>query len=165
MTVAPYFVGWFMVFFQAMHSDKTKDRGYHVMLSCFVAFSGYIILAAAGNKSVGAAYFALFLVVGGNYSLFPLVMYVRGEPFLNFSIFIFITGAGELTLWLRLRNVVLEQPSSFLFQTASPCKCLNAQYQRYQCLQDIFLHSASPQIYFDDYDNFRIGHGISAVYV
>ncbi|KAF9267538.1 MFS general substrate transporter [Marasmius fiardii PR-910] len=74
LTVAPYFVAWFMVFFQAWHSDKTKDRGYHIMLSCAVSFIGYIILATCANRSVGASYFALFLVVGGNYSLFPLVM-------------------------------------------------------------------------------------------
>jgi hypothetical protein len=44
------------------------------MASCAVSFIGYIILATSVQKSVGAAYFALFLVVGGNYSLFPLVM-------------------------------------------------------------------------------------------
>jgi hypothetical protein len=75
MTVAPYIVGWFMVFFQAVHSDRTKDRGYHIMLSCTIAFTGYIILATSVQKSVGAAYFALFLVVGGNYGLAPLVMF------------------------------------------------------------------------------------------
>jgi len=74
MTVAPYVVGWFMVFFQAMHSDRTKDRGWHIMGSTAVSFVGYVILATSVQKSVGAAYFALFLVVGGNYSLFPLVM-------------------------------------------------------------------------------------------
>ncbi|KAF9051499.1 MFS general substrate transporter [Panaeolus papilionaceus] len=74
LTVAPYVVGWFMVLFQAWHSDRTKDRGYHIMGSCLVSFIGYIILATSVQKSVGAAYFALFLVVGGNYSLFPLVM-------------------------------------------------------------------------------------------
>ncbi|PPQ69672.1 hypothetical protein CVT24_001205, partial [Panaeolus cyanescens] len=74
LTVAPYVVGWFMVLFQAWHSDRTKDRGYHIMGSCLVSFIGYIILATSVQKSVGVAYFALFLVVGGNYSLFPLVM-------------------------------------------------------------------------------------------
>ncbi|KXN84014.1 hypothetical protein AN958_00573 [Leucoagaricus sp. SymC.cos] len=74
LTVAPYVVGWFMVFLQAWHSDYTKDRGYHIMLSASLSLIGYIILATAVQKSVGAAYFALFLVVGGNYSLFPLVM-------------------------------------------------------------------------------------------
>ena len=84
MTVAPYAVGWFAVFLQAWHSDRTRDRGYHIMVSTAVSLIGYIILAAlAGTdgpglhkrgSSVGAAYFALFLVVGGNYSLFPLVM-------------------------------------------------------------------------------------------
>ncbi|KAF5384199.1 hypothetical protein D9615_003370 [Tricholomella constricta] len=72
LTVAPYAVGWFMVFFQAWHSDRTRDRGWHVMLSCSVSFIGYVILATSVHRSVGAAYFALFLVVGGNYSLYPL---------------------------------------------------------------------------------------------
>ncbi|KAG6827292.1 hypothetical protein H0H92_012457 [Tricholoma furcatifolium] len=58
----------------AWHSDRTKDRGWHLMLSSSISFVGYVILATASQKSVGAAYFALFLVVGGNYSLFPLVM-------------------------------------------------------------------------------------------
>ncbi|KAJ3888507.1 MFS general substrate transporter [Lentinula edodes] len=74
LTVAPYIAGWFMVVFQAWHSDKTRDRGWHIMLSCFISFVGYLILATAVQKSVGAAYFALFLVIGGLYSLFPLVM-------------------------------------------------------------------------------------------
>ncbi|KAJ3561686.1 hypothetical protein NP233_g10043 [Leucocoprinus birnbaumii] len=74
LTVAPYVVGWFMVFLQAWHSDRTKDRGYHIMFSATLSLIGYIILATSVEKSIGAAYFALFLVVGGNYSLFPLVM-------------------------------------------------------------------------------------------
>ena len=52
----------------------SQDRGYHIMGYCFTSFVGYLILATAVQKSVGAAYFALFLVIGGNYSLFPLVM-------------------------------------------------------------------------------------------
>ncbi|KAF5348886.1 hypothetical protein D9756_009799 [Leucocoprinus leucothites] len=74
LTVAPYVVGWFMVYLQSWHSDYTKDRGYHIMFSATLSLIGYIILATSAEKSVGAAYFALFLVVGGNYSLFPLVM-------------------------------------------------------------------------------------------
>jgi hypothetical protein len=74
--VAPYAVAWFMVFIQAWHSDRTGDRAWHIMFSCALSFIGYIILATSVQKSVGAAYFALFLVVGGNYSLFPLVMYI-----------------------------------------------------------------------------------------
>jgi len=74
LTVAPYVVGWFVVFLQAWHSDRTRDRGWHIMLSSAISLVGYIILATSVQKSVGAAYFALFLVIGGNYSLFPLVM-------------------------------------------------------------------------------------------
>ena len=79
LTVAPYAVGWFMVFFQAWHSDRTRDRGYHIMLSTAISVIGYIVLASLATKGnasnfIGGRYFALFLVVGGLYSLFPLVM-------------------------------------------------------------------------------------------
>ncbi|KAF8800650.1 MFS general substrate transporter [Phlegmacium glaucopus] len=60
LTVAPYVVGWFMVVFQSWHSDRTKDSGWHIMGSCAVSFIGYLILATSVQKSVGAAYFALF---------------------------------------------------------------------------------------------------------
>ncbi|KAF8062211.1 MFS general substrate transporter [Lyophyllum atratum] len=74
LTVAPYIVGWLLVFLQAWHSDRTRDRGWHIVASCIISFIGYVILATSVQKSVGAAYFALFLVVSGNFSLFPLVM-------------------------------------------------------------------------------------------
>ncbi|KAI0316876.1 MFS general substrate transporter [Amylostereum chailletii] len=74
LTVAPYLVGWFLVVAQAFHSDHTRDRGWHIIASTGTAFIGYLILATSAQKSVGAAYFALFLVVGGLFSLFPLVM-------------------------------------------------------------------------------------------
>ncbi|KAK7042317.1 MFS general substrate transporter [Favolaschia claudopus] len=74
LTVAPYVVGWVMVIAQAFHSDRTRDRGYHIMFSTATSFVGYVILATSVHKSVGAGYFALFLVIGGNFSLFPLVM-------------------------------------------------------------------------------------------
>ncbi|KAK0221036.1 MFS general substrate transporter [Armillaria nabsnona] len=124
MTVAPYLVGWFMVFFQAWHSDRTRDRGWHIMLSCAVSFIGYIILATSVQKSVGAAYFALFLVVGGNYSLFPLVMSWAANTFSPTS----KRGVG----------------TAFIVSISN---CVSI---------------ASPQIYFDDDDNYRKGHAISA---
>ncbi|KAJ3826542.1 MFS general substrate transporter [Lentinula raphanica] len=74
LTVAPYVVGWGVVVLQGWHSDKTRERGWHIVVSCMVSFIGYIVLATSARRNVGAAYFALFLVVGGLYSLFPLVM-------------------------------------------------------------------------------------------
>ena len=52
LTVAPYAVGWFMVFFQAWHSDRTRDRGYHIMLSTGTAVVGYIVLAALATANL-----------------------------------------------------------------------------------------------------------------
>ncbi|KAF8062195.1 MFS general substrate transporter [Lyophyllum atratum] len=74
LTVAPYAVGFLIVQFQAWHSDRTRDRGWHIMLSCSLSVIGYVILAALVQKSVGGAYFALFLIVGGNFCIYPLVM-------------------------------------------------------------------------------------------
>ncbi len=51
------------------------------MASTLTSFVGYVILATSVQKSVGAGYFALFLVVGGNFSLFPLVMCVSTTLF------------------------------------------------------------------------------------
>ena len=64
-----------MVVSQAWYSDQTRNRGWHIIVSCAISLVGYLILATSVQKSIGAAYFALFLVVAGNYSLFPLVMY------------------------------------------------------------------------------------------
>ncbi|EMD37054.1 hypothetical protein CERSUDRAFT_114954 [Gelatoporia subvermispora B] len=74
LTVAPYAIGWVMVVLSAWHSDRTRDRGLHIMAMTLTSCVGYIILATSVQNSVGAGYFALFLVVGGNFSLFPLVM-------------------------------------------------------------------------------------------
>jgi len=74
LTVAPYVFGYFFTVGQALHSDRTGDRGWHVMVSAAVACIGYVILAICSQSSVGASYFALFLVIAGNFSLFPLVM-------------------------------------------------------------------------------------------
>ncbi|KAF8525766.1 major facilitator superfamily domain-containing protein [Hysterangium stoloniferum] len=74
LTVAPYAFGYLFTIAQAIHSDHTRDRGWHIMFSTTVSCIGYIILAICSQSSVGASYFALFFVVGGNFSLFPLVM-------------------------------------------------------------------------------------------
>jgi len=74
LTVGPYLVGWGFVWAQAYDSDRTKDRGYHVMASATVALVGYIILATCAEKAHGASYFAMYLITGGAYSMFPLVM-------------------------------------------------------------------------------------------
>ncbi|KAH9910536.1 MFS general substrate transporter [Fomitopsis serialis] len=124
MTVAPYFAGWFLVVFQAWHSDRTRDRGWHVMLSTAIAFIGYLILATSVQKSVGAGYFALFLVVGGNFSLFPLVMSWAANCFSPTP----KRGVG----------------TAFIVSIAN---CISI---------------AAPQIYFDNNDDYRKGHAISA---
>lgn len=46
------------------------------MFSSFMAFLGYATLAAFVRERPVVGYFALFLVIGGIFSLFPLVMSV-----------------------------------------------------------------------------------------
>jgi len=162
MTVAPYVVGWFMVVFQALHSDRTRDRGWHIMGSCAVSFTGYLILATSVQKSVGAAYFALFLVVGGNYSLFPLVMCVFSLSGSNrcISLTLIVTGAGQQTPSRQHPNEVSALRLSSRFPTVSPCE---SHFQfRYRSSLTWSIYSASPQIYFDPEDEYRKGHAISA---
>ena len=65
-----------IVWVQAWHSDKTRDRGYHVMGSAMISIVGYVILAIYSQKNHVLSYLAMYLVVAGNWSLFPLVMYV-----------------------------------------------------------------------------------------
>jgi Major Facilitator Superfamily len=74
LSAAPYVVGWFIGVFQALHSDRTRDRGWHIIASAFITFAGYVILATSAQKSIWAGYFALFLVIGGGFSFFPLLM-------------------------------------------------------------------------------------------
>lgn len=82
-----------MVFVQSWHSDRTKDRGWHIMASCTISFVGYIILATSVEKSVGLSYFALFLDL----------------------------GAGLLTYSRQPLSGVLEQHSSSRYQTVFLC--------------------------------------------
>ncbi|KAJ3741020.1 MFS general substrate transporter [Lentinula detonsa] len=134
LTVAPYVVGWGMVVLQAWHSDKTRDRGWHIIVSCIISFVGYVVLATSARRSVGAAYFALFLVVGGLYSLFPLVM-----------------RSSLLTIACRSWAANAFSPTSKRgVGTAFIVSISNA------------ISIASPQIYFDPEDDYVKGHAISA---
>lgn len=94
------------------------------MGSTAVAFIGYVILATSVQKSVGAGYFALFLVVGGNYSLFPLVMQVRFLALFRYRAnvcFAFFLGVGERIHSLLHPNEVLELLSSCQSRTVYQC--------------------------------------------
>ena len=76
LTAGPYFAGMFIVWLQAWHSDKTRDRGYHIMSSAIMSIVGYLILIIYSEKNHIVSYIATYLVVAGIWSLFPLVMYV-----------------------------------------------------------------------------------------
>ena len=122
MTAALYAVGFLIVLLQSWHSDKTKDRGYHVMASSAMSVTGYIILATSVQKSV--AYFALFLVIGGNHSLFPLIMYALYWP-IPLRIWVPVTGAGLPMSSLPRQSVVLGLPLLSPLPIALVCEWLS----------------------------------------
>ncbi|KAF7319347.1 MFS domain-containing protein [Mycena chlorophos] len=82
LTAAPYAAAFVVNLIQTAHSDKSRQRGFHMMLAAALSFTGYTILLVAVSASGGGmrdasaaryGYFALFLVVIGNSSLVPLV--------------------------------------------------------------------------------------------
>ncbi|KAJ6591181.1 major facilitator superfamily domain-containing protein [Mycena vulgaris] len=72
LTAAPYAFAFIVNLIQTSHSDRVGERGWHLMFSAAMAFTGYILLAI--QKNVASSYFALFLVVTGNQSVFPLAL-------------------------------------------------------------------------------------------
>ena len=94
------------------------------MGSSAVSFTGYLILATSVQKSVGAAYFALFLVVGGNWSLFALTLYVFFLPGSNCrtSLTLIVTGAGQQTPSRQHPNEASALRLSSRFPTVCPCE-------------------------------------------
>ena len=134
------------------------------MFSTAVSCIGYIILATCSQESVGVSYFALFFVIGGNFSLFPLVMCVcDASSALLFDHTLFcVLGVGQRTRCrLRVREASA-LPSSSLSQTA--CQCKASMVMLCDITFSHFFSSAAPQIYFDPNDKFRRAHGIAAGY-
>ena len=163
LTVAPYAVGWFMVFVQAWHSDRTRDRGWHIMVSCSISFIGYVILATCAEKSVGASYFALFLVVGGNYSLFPLVMWVH-QPILSaVSLYFIDMCTQELGCERFLANLQARRWDS-VYRLDIQLRLNVSSFPLLDGVDnvDTLDFSASPQVYFDPSDSYRKAHALSA---
>jgi len=71
MQTPPYICAWIFVYFMAWHSDKTRDRSLHLLVSMGMSTVGYIILASTYNN--GAGYFGVFLLLAGNFSVFPVI--------------------------------------------------------------------------------------------
>ena len=74
LTVAPYVFAYLLVFALARHSDYKQERAWHIMGASLLSAIGYVILATPLGRNLAVAYLALFLVVGGVFSLVPLVL-------------------------------------------------------------------------------------------
>lgn len=72
LTAPPYFMTAFTAMAVAWHSDRKKERGWHLTAPMIVTVVGYIISVATLNNA--ARYFASFLYIGGSFSANPLVI-------------------------------------------------------------------------------------------
>lgn len=68
LSAPPYFLSFLLTIFTSWIADRTQQRGLMIMFLTIVGGVGYIILAT--TLSVGARYFAIFLVAAG---VFPAI--------------------------------------------------------------------------------------------
>jgi hypothetical protein len=71
LTAPPYSLGTAVSFFVAWHSDRNKERGYHIMVNDCISIIGFIISGATLNTA--ARYTAAFLYTSGSFSANALV--------------------------------------------------------------------------------------------
>jgi MFS family permease len=71
LTAPPYILGTIMSFFVAWSSDRSKERGFHIMTNNCVSIVGFIISVATLNTA--ARYTAAFLYTSGSFSANALV--------------------------------------------------------------------------------------------
>ncbi|KAF7563698.1 hypothetical protein G7046_g395 [Stylonectria norvegica] len=68
LTVPPNFLGFFILLCVTYHSDRKRERTFHIIGALTLSMIGLIILAAIkADVSKGVAYFATFLVAAGAY--------------------------------------------------------------------------------------------------
>ncbi|CAG8473135.1 9002_t:CDS:10 [Acaulospora morrowiae] len=72
LTVPPYLFGWIFSLMVALHSDRTKERSWHIVASTIVAIVGYIGLATLESKV--AKYISTFFITSGVWSMIPLIL-------------------------------------------------------------------------------------------
>ncbi|KAI8368160.1 major facilitator superfamily domain-containing protein [Radiomyces spectabilis] len=72
LSIPPYVAACTLVFVVAWNSDRTRQRGYHIMVVSFLGVLGYIFLLATLN--VGLRYTGAILVACGIYPIIPLTL-------------------------------------------------------------------------------------------
>ncbi|CEI88835.1 hypothetical protein RMCBS344292_03212 [Rhizopus microsporus] len=72
LSIPPYVAASILVFIVSWNSDRTLQRGYHIIGVCFLGILGYIFLLASLN--VGLRYTGAILVACGIYPIIPLTL-------------------------------------------------------------------------------------------
>jgi hypothetical protein len=72
MTVPPYAVGYFGLLLLSWVSGRIHQRGILISLAAAVGGVGYLLVGLVSGSAV--RYFGAFLVVGGTYWSFPIVL-------------------------------------------------------------------------------------------
>lgn len=67
LTVPPNFLGFLILLCVTFHSDRTRERMWHIVGALLLSLSGLIVLAAVGDSQKAAAYVGCFLLAGGAY--------------------------------------------------------------------------------------------------
>lgn len=67
LTVPPNVVGFVVLLATTYHSDRKRERTFHIVGSLCLSLTGLIILAAVSESSHAVAYFACFLLASGAY--------------------------------------------------------------------------------------------------
>lgn len=71
LTAPPYIWGTIISFLVAWSSDRSRERGFHIMANLCCSITGFIITVATGNTA--ARYTAAFLYTSGSFSANALV--------------------------------------------------------------------------------------------
>ncbi|KAI7905835.1 major facilitator superfamily domain-containing protein [Cokeromyces recurvatus] len=77
LTIPPYVIACCLVFIVSWNSDRTLQRGYHVMSVCIIGILGYLFLLTSSSSSsshVGLRYTGAILVACGIYPIIPLTL-------------------------------------------------------------------------------------------
>lgn len=74
MSIPIFIVATVLALSAALLSDRLKHRFGFIIAGCMVATTGYSILLAMHQVTVGVRYFAIFLIVGGGYIAQPIVL-------------------------------------------------------------------------------------------
>lgn len=73
-TIPVYIVSAVMCLAAAYFADRLRHRYAFTMVGLVIAVVGYVLLLCQASLSVGARYFALFLIMGGGFTAMPVIL-------------------------------------------------------------------------------------------